>query len=325
MDSGFYREIGGLNKKLSRLVYGTAFGSMLYGKDCNEMLDEAFSCGITTFDTARNYAGSEISLGKWLKDRNLAKEVVILSKCAHPNENGKRVNEKAIREDFAKSQEYLGVDCIDVYMLHRDDTDVPAGEVVEIMNALKNEGKIKMFGGSNWTAKRIEQANDYAAQHNLTPFTVSSPNFSLARQIQDPWGGGCVTITGDEGVSDREYYRKTQMPVFAYSSMGRGFFSGRFGSDEREKARTILDGVALKAYDADDNFERLRRAEILAELYGVTVGQIALKWIFTRGLNTFAIVTMPDKKHIESNKQALSLPLTEKQSDYLNLESDIYD
>ncbi len=325
MENSLYTVIKGMDKKVSRLVYGTAFIPMLYGRDCNEMLDIAYESGITTFDTARNYAGSEISLGKWIKDRNLAKEVVILSKCAHPDENGKRVNEKAIREDFAKSQEYLGVDCIDIYMLHRDDTFVPAGEVVEIMNALKNEGKIKVFGCSNWTADRIEQANNYAAQRNLTPFTVSSPNFSLARQIQDPWGGGCVSITGDDNVADREYYRKTQMPVFAYSSMGRGFFSGRFRSDEREKARTILDGVALKAYDADDNFERLRRSEILAELYGVTVGQIALRWIFTRGLNAFAIVAMKDKKYIELNKRALSLPLTKKQSDYLNLECDKYD
>lgn len=323
--NGLYKKINGIDKKMSCLVYGTAFGSMLYGKDCNEMLDEAFSCGITAFDTARNYAGSEISLGKWLKDRNLYDKAVIISKCAHPNEQGKRVNEKAIREDFAKSQEYLGVDRIDIYMLHRDDPDVPVGEIVEIMNALKREGKINLFGGSNWTAERIAQANEYANVHMLAPFSVSSPNFSLARQIEDPWGGGCVTITGIEGASDREYYGRTQMPVFAYSSMGRGLFSGRFKSDEREKAMGILDGVALKAYDADDNFERLRRCEIISELYGATVGQVALKWLFLRGLNVLPVITMREKKQIEFNKKALDLPLTEKQADYLNLERENYD
>lgn len=325
MPNDFYREITGLNKKASSLVYGTAFGDMLYGRECNKALDEAFESGITTFDTARNYAGAEISLGRWLKERGVEKDIVVLSKCAHPNEQGKRVNEKAIREDFAKSQEYLGIDCIDIYLLHRDDPAVPAGEVVEIMNALKREGKIKVFGGSNWTADRISAANEYAKEHNLTPFSVSSPNFSLARQIQDPWGGGCVTITGDENAAQREYYKKTQMPVFAYTSLGRGLFSGKFLSNEREKARTVLDGVALKAYDSDDNFERLARCEILAKKLGVTVGQIALKWIFTQGLNTFAIVTMPSKEHIELNKRALDIRLDEKMTKYLNLETDNYD
>ena len=86
-----------------------------------------------------------------------------------------------------------------------------------------------------------------------------------------------------------------------------------------------MDGVALKAYDSDDNFERLARCEILAKKLGVTVGQIALKWIFTQGLNTFAIVTMPSKEHIELNKRALDIRLDEKMTKYLNLETDNYD
>jgi len=321
----FYSNLNGIKKELSRIVYGTAYKDMLYGRDCNAQLDEAFSSGITTFDTARNYAGAEISLGKWLKERGVRDQVIIISKCAHPDEHGKRVNEKAIREDFEKSREYLGTDYIDIYMLHRDDISVPAGEVVEIMNALKKEGKIGAFGGSNWTAERIAEANRYAAEHSLTPFTVTSPNFSLARQTQDPWGGGCVTITGAENKAQREYYLKNQMPVFAYSSLGRGFFSGLFKSSEREKAKEILDGVALKAYDVEDNYERLKRCEELAEKFGVTVSQLAFKWIFTRGLNMFAIASMPKKEFIDLNKAALDIPLTKKQSDYLNLECENYD
>lgn len=312
-------------KQLFRIVLGTAMQPFFNGQDANEQFDTAFACGITAIDTARGYAGSETSIGKWLKDRNVRKEIFLISKCAHPDEFGKRVNEKAIREDFQKSQESLQTDYIDLYMLHRDDISVPVGEIVEIFNTLIREKKINAYGASNWTTDRIRAANDYAEKYGLQPITASSPNFSLAYQRQDPWGGGCVSITGKEQHTEREFYRLTQMPVFAYSALGRGFFSGRFYASEREKAREILDSVALKAYDFDENYERLARCEELAKELNVSVGQLALKWLFTRGLNVFAVVATIKEERIKQNIAALSIPLTKKQSDYLNLEVDIYE
>ena len=70
------------------------------------------------------------------------------------------------------------------------------------------------------------------------PFTVSSPNYSLCRQVNDPWGGsaGCVTLTGGENKEARQWYRDHEIAVFAYSSLGRGLFSGKYRSNEIEKA-----------------------------------------------------------------------------------------
>ena len=78
------------------------------------------------------------------------------------------------------------------------DPAVSAGELVEILSELQKDGKVKCFGVSNWTRERIAEANDYAARKGLNPIRVSSPNFGLAKQICDPWGGGCVTISGPE-------------------------------------------------------------------------------------------------------------------------------
>ena len=228
---------------------------MLLGQDADEMLDAAVGNGINAFDTARNYGGAEASLGRWLKKRGVRGEVVLLSKCAHPDERGSRVNERAIREDFARSQEALGTDYIDIYLLHRDDERVPVGEIVELLNAMHREGKIGAFGGSNWTHERLAAANEYARSRGLIPFAASSPNFGLAHQMCDPWGGGCVTISGAENGAAREWYRKTQLPVIAYSSLGRGFFSGKFRSGERARARKVLDAVARKAYDCEENYQ----------------------------------------------------------------------
>lgn len=111
----FYASAEWTEKRISRIVLGTAILPFVYGRDCNEQYDTAFSCGITAIDTARNYAGAENSLGIWLKSRNVREKIFLISKCAHPDENGKRVNERAIREDFCKSQESLNTGYIDLY------------------------------------------------------------------------------------------------------------------------------------------------------------------------------------------------------------------
>ena len=248
--------------------------------------------------------------------------MVILSKCGHPTPLGrKRVNEKAMRKDFETSSRYLRTDYIDIYLLHRDNPEVDAGEVVEIFNAMHAEGKIGAFGGSNWTHERIMQANEYAYKHDLIPFTVSSPNFGLADQVRDPWGGGCVTISGPANKEAREWYRKTDMPVIAYSSLGHGFFSGRLKSSCPDEARKLLSKEAVKGYVCPENFERLRRCEELAEEKNCTVPQIAMAWIYGQKLNTFAVVSSFSAERMKENIQALEIRLTEEELRRLDLEA----
>lgn len=315
-----YVEIPYVKKKVSRIIFGTAMPPFMMGGNGNDLLDAMYDLGVNTFDMARNYMASELSVGKWLEEKNMREKVVLLSKCGHPSMFGrKRINEAEMRKDFRKSSGYLHTDYLDIYLLHRDDPEVDAGEIVEIFNAMHSEGKIGAFGGSNWTHERIEQANEYAYKHNLIPFTVSSPNFGLADQIDDPWGGGCVTISGPSNERARDWYRQNQMPVIAYSSLGRGMFSGKVKSSESEKAGEILDATAVKGYVCPENFERLRRCEELAEIKGVSVPQIAMAWIFKQKLNTFAVVSTSNPKRMQENIKALEIELTEEETLYLDL------
>lgn len=315
-----YIEIPYVQKKVSRIIFGTAMPVFMKGENKSELFDAMYDLGINTFDMARNYMGSEASVGKWLEEKNMRENVVLLSKCGHPSMFGKkRINETQMRRDFRKSSEYLHTGYIDIYLLHRDDPEVDAGEVVEIFNAMHAEGKIGAFGGSNWTHERIAQANEYAYKHNLIPFTVSSPNFGLADQVKDPWGGGCVTISGPANEAARNWYSKNQMPVIAYSSLGRGLFSGKVKSSESEKAAEILDAAAVKGYVCPENFERLRRCEELAEAKGVSVPQIAMAWILRQNLNTFAVVSTSNPERMKENTEALNVVLSEEEIQYLDL------
>lgn len=315
-----YVQIPYVDRPVSRILYGTAMPPFLMGGDGNELLDGMFSLGITCFDTARNYGGAEISIGNWIEARGNRDQIVLLSKCGHPDASGKkRVTEHDMKDDLRTSLEYLRTDHIDIYLLHRDDPEIPAGEIVEIFNGMHADGSIGAFGGSNWNYRRIEEANEYAYAHGLIPFTVSSPNFGLADQVQDPWGGGCETISGPSHEKDREWYAENRMPVIAYSSLGRGLFSGRLKYKDIDNAAQVLDQFAMRGYGYPENFERLRRCEELAEKKGVTVAQLAMAWIHSQGLNTFAVVSTSSKDRMQQNIGALSIELTPEEADWLDL------
>ena len=316
-----YGEISYVKKPVSRILYGTAMEPFNVGGDGNVLFDAMYEQGINAFDTARVYGEAEQVLGRWIEERELRDKVVILSKCVHPLPDGtKRVSEKEIRADFALSSRYLRTDYIDIYLAHRDDEQVSVEEIVEAFNALHAEGKIGAFGGSNWTHQRIEEANEYAYKHDMLPFTVSSPNFGLAEQVKDLWGGGSISISGPAGLEARKWYAKERMPLVAYSSLGRGLFSGKLKSEDAAFADRVLDEFAMKGYAYPQNFERLRRCEELAAEKGCSVSQIAMAWIFRQKLNTFAVVSTSKPERMQENIAAMELELTADEISYLDLQ-----
>ena len=109
----------------------------------------------------------------------------------------------------------LQTDYVDIYVMHRDNEEVPVGEFMDVLNEHYAAGRIRAFGGSNWSHTRIAEANAYAARHGLQPMTVSSPNYGLAEQVLDPWGPGCVTLSGPQNTAARAWYQANRMPVLA--------------------------------------------------------------------------------------------------------------
>lgn len=312
-----YGRIAGLEVPVSRIFFGTATGPLLAGENADELLDGTFERGVNAFDCARSYGRAEEVLGSWIRRRGNREKVTVLSKCGDIRNGIVKIDRRVIGKQLAESLQALQTEYIDIYLLHRDDPHTPAGEYIETLNEAKRSGLIRLFGVSNWTTERIREANRYAEEHGLEGFSVSSPNYGLARQMADLWGGGCVTLSGPEHEADRSWYARTGMPVIAYSSLGRGFFSGRFRSDEPEKAREILDSYAQKGYLYPENMERLRKAEQLAEKYGVSVPEIAMRYIFSSPMNLFAVVSTTRPERLESSIRAAGAKLTEDETTWL--------
>jgi aryl-alcohol dehydrogenase-like predicted oxidoreductase len=170
---------------------------------------------------------------------------------------------------------------------------------------------------SNWTVDRIREAGRYAYQKGIEDFSVSSPSYSLALQMDDPFGGGCVSVAGLEHRADRDWYTETQMPVVAYSSLARGFFSGKFRADDPEAAKRVLDIYAQKGYLYTENLQRLKRAEEMAQRKGLTIPEIAMRYVFTSPMNLFAVVSTTKPERLDSSIRAAANALTAAEAEWL--------
>ena len=316
-----YGTIFGIEKPISRLVQGTASYSDDDPQSVLASLDTALDLGFNAFDTASCYGEvKERLFGRWVRERDVRDKVVIIAKGAHHSDRP-RVTPEDITTDLTNTLEFMELPSVDLYILHRDDPNVPVGPIVEILNEHKKAGRIDAFGGSNWSHSRIAEANAYAKEHGLTPFAVSSPNFSLAEQVEEPWEN-CVTISGPRGADARAYYAKEQTPLFTWSSLAGGFWSGRFDRDAMGDQSGYFDALVVKCYSYEQNFQRLDRAKILAAEKGISIPQVAMSYVMSYPLNVFALVFCADRTQFEANSAALDVILTDAEMAWLDLRSD---
>ncbi|MCZ8515923.1 aldo/keto reductase [Paenibacillus filicis] len=294
-------EIKGLDKPVTCLIQGSDyFKHNVYDK-VRTVLDGFFAAGGNTIDTAYIYCGgeSEETIGRWMKDRGNRQEVIILTKGAHHDKNGPKVNPEAIASDLATSLERLGTDYIDLYALHRDDPAVPVSIIIDALNEHIRAGKVRAIGASNWTTARLQEANEYAASKGLAGFTFNSPNLSLAK-AKEPFWTGCVSADEDYCAWHEEH----QLPLLSWSSQARGFFTGRFTPEVRDNADLV------RVFYSDANWERLYRAEELGKRKGVSTIQIALAYVLNQPFPTAALIGAQSPEELASCKEGSEIRLT---------------
>lgn len=306
-----YGSIAGIDKPVARLIQGTVMVSSKDVEGSFALLDAVLAQGGTTFDTAHVYGqgDNERTVGRWVRERGVRDQVVIVGKGAHHNQDRRRVTPFDITADLHDSLARFQFDHIDLYLLHRDDPGVQVGPIIETLNEHQRAGKIRAFGASNWTHARIQAANQYAADHGLTGFAASSPQLSLVEQVQEPWPG-CVSIGGPRGAEARAWYAASGLPLLTWSSLAGGFLSGRVRRDNLDSFDTYLDRLAVTSYATEDNLQRLERATAMAEAKGVSLPQLALAYVLHQPLNVFALTGANTADEFAVNAAALGIELT---------------
>lgn len=291
-----YGEVPGFGKQVSRLVMGVDNQETL--THAATMFDDFVERGGTTFDTAYIYGGGrgEKLLGQWIKSRGNRDEVVVIGKGAHTP----HCDPASITRQLAESLERIQTDHIDLYLMHRDNEEIPVGEFVDVLDEHFRAGRIKAYGGSNWSTARFDEANAYAEANGKQPFTLLSNHLSLARAYDVPWAG-CRHVSDDES---QAWLRERQVALFPWSSQARGFFTGR------AKPEDTSDEELVRCFYSDANFERLRRARELAGKYGVEPTAIALAWLLHQQYPVFPLIGPRQISETRTSLPGLSVSLS---------------
>lgn len=319
-----YKKIKNTDLKVSNLCLGTApFGEKISREAAFEILDTYVRAGGNFLDTANIYCKwipgvgncSEQVLGEWLKSRGAFKDVVIATKGGHylfdvPGRKP-RVNEVEIRKDLEDSLQTLGLDVIDFYWLHRDDETKPIEEIMDVLEKLRKEGKVRYYGLSNYKVSRLEKARSYLKSKGMEgPYAVSN-QWSMASINQgrntnpDPT---MVELTGEE----YEWHIRTQIPAIPFSSTAMGFFEKlKKAGVKAENGRMICEGnrekIDASLWDAYYNEDNLKKYEILLRLQketGHSLQALSLAYLISQPFQVFPVGAVRNTEQLEGFLEA---------------------
>ncbi|KAJ7176262.1 NADP-dependent oxidoreductase domain-containing protein [Mycena crocata] len=279
------RKIG--NASFSGIGFGAMGISSFYGavesdEERLKVLDAVHAAGCTFWDTADIYGDSEELIGKWFKRTGKRSDIFLATKfgfvAADFSINGSPAYVKSSAE---RSLKKLGVDCIDLYYLHRADPNTPIEHTVAAMAELVKEGKVKHLGLSEVSASTLRRAH---AVHPIAALQVEYSPFTL--DIEDPKIALLATA------------RELGVKIVAYSPLGRGLLTGQYKSPDDFADDDFR--KAIPRYSAENFPNILKIADGLKEIgkkyNGATAGQVALAWLLAQGDD---VITIPGTKKIK--------------------------
>lgn len=310
-------QIPGTELSVSSICLGTGgLGSSVNRDDSFALLDAYVEQGGNFLDSAKVYAdwlpiersASERTIGRWLKSRGNRHQVIIATKGAHPNlatMHIQRLSRQEIAADVQASLDHLQVDTIDLYWLHRDDPQRPAGEIIESLNEQLKAGHIRYFGCSNWQAGRIQIAQAYSAQHALQGFVADQMMWSLAAVDAGRMADQTLVVM-DESL--KAYHAGSGMAAVPYSSQAGGLFQKLVAGRLQHPA---------PFYRMDENRHRLVRAQQLASDADLTLTQVTLGYLLSQPFPCIPIVGCHTLEQLRDSLSAAEVNLTTSQVAFL--------
>jgi aryl-alcohol dehydrogenase-like predicted oxidoreductase len=296
------RRLGAQGLEVSMQGLGCMGMSEFYGqRDDDESvatIHRALELGVNFLDTADMYGPftNERLVGRAIRDRR--DQVVLATKFGNVRgENGERLGVRGdpeyVRQACHASLERLGVEYIDLYYQHRVDPKVPIEETVAAMAELVEAGKVRFLGLSEAAPETVRRA------HAVHPISALQTEYSLwTRDVEER----ILPTTRELGIG-----------FVAYSPLGRGFLSGRFGSPEEIPEDDFRrNNPRFQGENFERNMEIVDRVRALAEAKGVTPAQLALAWVHHRGSDVVPIPGTKRRHYLEENVAATEVELTDE-------------
>ena len=274
-------------------------------KESIEIITNGLDIGINFYDTAIGYQNgtSEQYVGKAIRENAKREDVVVATKFLPRAEDEIKNNvsgQQHIHNFVEKSLENLGLDYIDLYIYHMWDYNTPLYDILEGLNEVIEEGKVKYIGISNCFEWQLAKANALAESEGFAKFVSIQGHYTLIFREEEreliPW---CAA---------------DNIATTPYSALASGRLSRLPGEDSKRLQEDFYAKLKYQSTEAQDA-EIIKRVHELAENYGVSMTEVSLAWLLTKV--TSPIVGATKMHHVEGAVSSVDLALTNDDIHYL--------
>lgn len=275
-----------------RLVFGTV--DLPDTSLAPRLLDRFHAAGGRALDVANVYRDGEAAqaVGRWLRERHSPDGVVLYAKGCHPP----NCLPELVSSEVDRARRLLGVERIDVFVLHRDEPSLPVAAFADALLEQVAAGRIGGFGVSNWTVPRLRELQRYLDRIGEDGLFVFSNHFSLAQMVAEPWPD-CLAVDKQELLALAD----TDLLILAWSSLATGFFAGRDPA----------------SWDSPGNRARRQRATELAEEIGTSAVAVALAYVLHQPDYVLPVVGTLSEDHLDEAMSASEIDLSPAQLEWL--------
>jgi L-glyceraldehyde 3-phosphate reductase len=325
-----YRRVGRSGLKLPAVSLGLwhNFGDDKPFEVQRAILRRAFDLGVTHFDLANNYGppegSAETNFGRHMREDFLPyrDELVISTKAGYlmwPGPYGEWGSRKYLLSSLDASLKRMGLDYVDIFYSHRPDPNTPLEETMGALDQAVRSGKALYAGISSYTP---EQTRDAARIMRAlgTPLLIHQPSYSLLNRWVEDASPSLLEVLDEEG-----------MGCIAFSPLAQGMLTDRYLKGVPEDSRAAQNKSLFPQMLSEENLDRVRGLNRLAENRGQSLAQMAIAWALREQSKgspvTSALIGASSVTQLEDNLAAVAkLDFTGEEADAIDqfaVDSDI--
>ncbi|CAM3498352.1 aldo/keto reductase [Bordetella sputigena] len=300
------RQLGRSGLTVPPLAFGgNVFGWTVGEAEAFSLLDAMVDAGLNFIDTADVYSRwapgnrggeSEVIIGKWLAKSGKRDKVIIATKVGM--EMGPKAQglspayiARAVEDSLARLQ----TDYIDLYQSHRDDPDTPLTDTLAAYGKLRDQGKIRAIGASNYTAARLSEALLFSERNGLPRYESIQPEYNL--YAREPYESGLQAVVTAQGLGTINYY-----------ALASGFLSGKYRT-AADAGKSVRGKKIVETYLNERGTRILAALDQAAEATGATATQVALAWTMAQPGITAPIASATSLAQLDDLVKAAYLTL----------------
>ena len=309
-----YRSLGRTGVKVSSLCLGCMmFGGKTTPADSAAIIDRALDAGINFLDTANVYSigRSEEATGEALQRNGKRNEVVLATKVhgkMGPGPNDMNNTRRHIIEQCEGSLRRLQTDWIDLYQIHRPQSDMPIDETLRAMDDLVRSGKVRYIGTSTFAAWQLIESLWASKEYGLNRFVCEQPPYNLLdRRIERE----LLPMAQSYGIG-----------TIPWSPLAGGLLTGKYSRDsqppEDSRYANIDANPMYRRRMNDAIWDVIEGLEAIAKEKGVSLSQLSLAWVMQQPGVTSPIIGPRTMEQLEDNLKAVDVTITEDDQKAIN-------